>query len=160
MKKLFVSLSYILIILFGFVFVSAEEVAFPYDIQSDNQLKWYNESINLSDVVLQDSIKPDNGIFANLFSFFKLSGKVYDTGTGKALNYVKWILNILLWLVGFISLILIVFAFYLIFVTKSEEAVWKAKKTLTWVAVALMILGASWLITSLLFYIYSQITGV
>jgi hypothetical protein len=35
---------------------------------------------------------------------------------------------------------LIIFAFYLIFVTKSEEAVGKAKKILTGVAMAILIL--------------------
>lgn len=160
MKKLFYWLFLVLATLFSFLVVSAEDVVFPYDINSSDQLKWSNESIQLSDVILKDSIKPQDGIFSKLFGFFKLSGKEYDTGTGKALNYLKWILNILLWLVGFISVILIVFAFYLIFVTKSEEAVGKARKILTGVAIALVILWASWLITSFLFYIYDQITGV
>lgn len=160
MKKLF----YWLLLIFASVcalnFVTAEDSDFYYEIDSNTQLKWSNETLELSDVVVEDAIEPEDGIFSNLFDFFKLSGKQYDTWTGKALNYVKWIINILLWLVWFISVILIIFAFYLIFVTKSEEAVGKARKILTWVAIALIILWASWLITSFLFYLYGQITTV
>lgn len=160
MKKLFWFLFFVLTVLFGFSYVSAEEVNFPYQIESSSQLKWTDESIDISKILVDDSIKPSDSIFGNLFSFFKLSGTQYDTWTWKALNYVKWILNILLGLVWFVSVILIIFAFYLIFVTKSEEAVGKAKKILTWVAMALLLLWASWLITSFLFYIYGQIIKV
>lgn len=160
MKKLFYGFLFLFASVCSLNFVVAQDTEFYYEIDSENQLKWSNETIELSDVILEDSIEPEDSIFSNLFSFFKLSGKEYDTWTGKALNYVRWIINILLWLVWFISLILIIFAFYLIFVTKSEEAVGKAKKILTWVAVALIILWASWLITSFLFYLYGQITTV
>lgn len=160
MKKLFYWLLFIFASVCSLNFVSAADGDFPYDIDSPTQLKWSNESINLSDVIVTDSIEPSSSIFTNLFGFFKLSGKEYDTWTGKALNYIKRIINILLWLVGFISFLLIIFAFYLIFVTKSEEAVGKARKILTWVAIALIILWASWLITSFLFFLYGQITTV
>lgn len=160
MKKLFWSLFVLAVVLFGFAYVSAETVEFPYQIDSTTQLKWEGESINISKVLVDDSIKPTNSIYGNLFSFFKLSGKQYDTWTGKALNYVKWIFNLLLTLIWFISVILIIFAFYLIFVTKSEEAVGKAKKILTGVAMAILILWAAWFITSLLFFLYGQIVKV
>ena len=160
MKKLLYGFLFLFASVCSLSFVAAQDAEFYYDIDSENQLKWSNETIELSDVILEDSIEPEDSIFSNLFSFFKLSGKEYDTWTGKALNYVRWIINILLWLVWFISLILIIFAFYLIFVTKSEEAVGKARKILTWVAIALIILWASWLITSFLFYLYGQITTV
>lgn len=160
MKKLFWSLFVLAVVLFGFAYVSAETVEFPYQIDSTTQLKWEGESINISKVLVDDSIKPTNSIYGNLFSFFKLSGKQYDTWTGKALNYVKWIFNILLTLVWFISVILIIFAFYLIFVTKSEEAVGKAKKILAGVAMAILILWAAWFITSLIFFLYGQIVKV
>lgn len=160
MKKLFYWLLFIFASISVVSFVSAEDDVFPYDIESVTPIDWNQESLELSNLILEDAIEPDDWIFAKLFDFFKLSGKEYDTGTWKALNYVKWILNILLGLVGFISLVLIIFAFYLIFVTKSEEAVGKARKILTWVAIALIILWASWLITSFIFYLYGQITTV
>lgn len=64
----------------------------------------------------------------------------------------------LLALVGFISLILIIFAFYLIFFAKGEDAVKKARKILTGVAIAIGILGVSWLIVSLIFNIFVTTT--
>jgi len=59
--------------------VAAADGDFPYEIDSSTQLNGNNESINLSDVVLTDAIEPSSSIFTNLFGFFKLSGKEYDT---------------------------------------------------------------------------------
>jgi len=53
--------------------------------------------------------------------------------TGKttpALVYIQTIVNILLGLVSLLSLIMVIIAFYLIFFSKQEEAVGKAKKLL------------------------------
>jgi hypothetical protein len=47
-----------------------------------------------------------------------------------ALVYIKIIMNRLLSLVSLISLIMIIVAFYMIFFSKQEEAVGKAKKML------------------------------
>jgi hypothetical protein len=89
-------------------------------------------------------IKPDTNtstsILKRLTDFFRLSGTTYDTGTSVATNYVKRILNILLGFVSFLSLVMIIFAFYLIFFSKGDEAVTKAKKILIGVAIALAIM--------------------
>ena len=45
-----------------------------------------------------------------------------------AIAYVKMIMNILLGLVSFISLLLLIYAFYLMFFTEQEEGKAKAKK--------------------------------
>jgi hypothetical protein len=55
---------------------------------------------------------------------------------------------------------MVIFAFYLIFFSKWEEAVGKAKKILIGVAIALAIMWLSWFIASFFFDIYGTVTGV
>jgi hypothetical protein len=61
-------------------------------------------------------------------------------------------------LVSFIALVLIIFAFYLIFFGKEEEAFKKAKKILTGVAIALAIMGLSRFIVSFFFNVFTTVT--
>jgi hypothetical protein len=83
------------------------------------------------------------------------SSDQYASSTSPATDYIKWIMNIALGLVSFVSLILVIYAFYLIFFDKGEEGVKKAKKILTGVAIALVIIGLSRLIVSFFFSIYT-----
>ena len=81
--------------------------------------------------------------------------------TGKttpALVYIQTIVNILLGLVSLLSLIMVIIAFYLIFFSKQEEAVGKAKKMLIWVAIALAVMWLSRYIVSYFYNIYSTTT--
>jgi hypothetical protein len=57
-----------------------------------------------------------------------------------ALAYVKMIINRLLGLVSLISLIMVIMAFYMIFFSKQEESLGKAKKILMRVAIALIVM--------------------
>ena len=93
-------------------------------------------------MVKQDAVNPTTSILKRLTNFFRLSGTTYDkpNSTSKATDYIKWILNILLGLVSFLSLVMIIFAFYLIFFSKGEDGVGKAKKILTGVGIALAIM--------------------
>jgi flagellar basal body-associated protein FliL len=69
-----------------------------------------------------------------------VTGTAYDDAETPATNYVKWLLNILLGLVSFLALVMVIYAFYLIFFSKGEEAVTKARKILVGVAIALAIM--------------------
>lgn len=133
---------------------------FPYDINSTTSLNGTNETTNLADVVKSDAVNPTTSILKRLTDFFRLSGTAYDKAgsTSKATDYVKWILNILLGLVSFLSLVMIIFAFYLIFFSKGEDGVGKAKKILIGVGIALAIMWLSWFIASFFFDIYNTIT--
>jgi len=95
---------------------------------------------NLATDVIKTDTNESTSILQRLTDFFRLSGTSYDTGTSKATNYVKRILNILLGLVSFLSLVMIIFAFYLIFFSKGEEGAAKAKKILIGVGIALAIM--------------------
>ena len=140
---------------------SNSDSAFPYDINSANQPQGTNETTNLSDVVKTDTVNPSTSIIKRLTDFFRLSGTSYNTGTNTstATDYVKRILNILLWLVSFLSLVMIIFAFYLIFFSKGEDGVAKAKKILIGVGIALAIMWLSWFIASFFFDIYKTVTA-
>ena len=136
---------------------SESESVFPYEIQGQS----YEEESSTVDIAA-DLIKPDTqsntSLLSRLTNFFRLSGTSYDTGTSKATNYIKRILNILLGLVSFLSLAMVIFAFYLIFFSKGEEAVGKAKKILVGVGIALAIMGLSRFIASFFFDIYKTVT--
>lgn len=137
---------------------SDTESAFPYEVQGTDYVETSDAPTNLA----SDLIKPDTNnstsLLSRLSDFFRISGTSYDTGTSKATNYVKRILNILLGLVSFLSLVMIIFAFYLIFFSKGEEAVGKAKKILVGVGIALAIMGLSRFIASFFFDIYTTVT--
>jgi len=133
---------------------------FPYDINSTTQLQGTDEPTNLADTVAQDTVNPTTSILKRLTDFFRLSWTTYDNpnSTSKATDYVKWILNIFLGLVSFLSLVMIIFAFYLIFFSKGEDGVGKARKILIGVGIALAIMWLSRFIASFFFDIYRTVT--
>lgn len=139
---------------------SNSESAFPYDIQGQDYTPPTDEdaSTNLAGTIQADT-QNKTSILTRLTDFFRLSGTSYATGTSRATNYVKRILNILLGLVSFLSLVMIIFAFYLIFFSKGEDGVAKAKKILIGVGIALAIMGLSWFIASYFFDIYRTVTA-
>jgi hypothetical protein len=53
---------------------------------------------------------------------------------------------------------MVIFAFYLIFFSKGEDGVAKAKKILIGVGIALAIMGLAWFIASFFFDIYQTVT--
>ena len=154
--KLFLFVS-IFLILLPF-FSNAQTESFPYDINSTTQLKWDNETVDLAQVIKTDSLTPSNSIMTRLRDFFRLSWTQYDKTGAKATDYIKRVLNILLGLISFIALILIIYAFYLIFFSKWEDGVAKAKKILIWVAIALVVMGLSRFIVSFFFNVFKKVT--
>ncbi|MFA5748244.1 MAG: hypothetical protein WC872_04015 [Candidatus Absconditabacterales bacterium] len=134
---------------------------FPYQINGKN-IEIKKDQVTdlgseLKKEVTKDVVKSPNSIVTKLFDLFRLSQTPYDKGEGKALLYIQRILNMLLGLVAFISLILSIFAFYLIFFSKGEDGVTKAKKILTGVAIAIFVTGISRLLVSYLFYIFGAV---
>jgi hypothetical protein len=159
LKTIFLlSLALMPFILGNLVSAQGETYDFPYDIPSDTQVLTDDNPTDISQVVNNDAIAPTNSILDRLTKFFRVSGTSYnpDNTGSPALNYVKRILNIVLGLVGLIALVLIIFAFYLIFFAKADDAVKKAKKILTGVAIALFIMGLSRFIVSFFFDIFNS----
>lgn len=122
---------------------------FPYDIQGQD----YNPNAEptttdgvVTTNVASDLIQPDTqesvSLLTRLSNIFRLRGTSFDNpnSTSKATDYIKRILNILLGLVSLLSLVMTIYAFYLIFFSKGEDGVTKAKKILIGVAIALAIM--------------------
>ncbi len=160
MRKLLLSCMIIFSLGIAYNFTVAQTEPFPYDINSTTQLTSQDEPTDISQVIKEDSLTPTTSLMTRLTSFFRVSGTSYnpDNTGSPALAYVKRILNIVLALVSFVSLILIIFAFYLIFFGKEEDAFKKAKKILTGVAIALAIMGLSRFITSFFFNVFTTVT--
>jgi len=137
---------------------------FPYDVQGQeyNPTATSEENMtNLATDVIKTDTQTSTSVLQRLTNFFRLSGTSYNPGgtnTSTATNYVKRILNILLGLVSFLSLVMIIFAFYLIFFSKGEEGAAKAKKILIGVGIALAIMWLSRFIASFFFNIYTVVT--
>lgn len=130
-----------------------ETVDFPYDVNGQARVPVQDASTEIAKEINNDAVKPTTGILDRLTKYFRVSGTAYnpDNTWSPALGYVQWIINILLGLVSLIALVLIIFAFYLIFFAKQEEAIKKATKILIWVAIALGLMGLSWFIVSFFF---------
>jgi len=160
MRKLLLSLGILLTLSAAYNFVSAQTEPFPYDINSQTQLTSQDEPTDLSKVIQSDSLTPTTSIMTRLTNFFRVSWTSYnlDNTWSPAINYVKFILNIVLALISFIALVLIIFAFYLIFFGKEEEAFKKAKKILTGVAIALAIMWLSRFIVSFFFNVFTTVS--
>jgi NADH:ubiquinone oxidoreductase subunit 6 (subunit J) len=115
---------------------------------------------DLAKVIKENNISDSNNIdnknssLYKIRGYFQLNGTIYD-GNTPATGYVKNLLNIALGLTSFISLILVIFAFYLILFDKGEEGVKKAKKILIGVAIAIALMGLSWIIVSFFFSLYT-----
>lgn len=138
-------------------FLDAE---FPYEIQWQENVYQEDAETNLATIIKADT-KESTSLLQRLTDFFRLSGTSYNPGgttTSTATNYVKRILNIMLGLVSFLSLVMVIFAFYLIFFSKWDEAVGKAKKILIGVGIALAIMWLSRFIASFFFDIYQTVT--
>ena len=125
---------------------------FPYDVDMTSSTN--SDNLNIWNIVKTDAIQPSNGVLNKLYWLFGLQWPTYTQWNNKAEYYIKMVLNMALWLVSFVSFILIIYAFYLIFFVKQEEWVAKARKILIGVFVALAIMWLSWLIVSLVFNIY------
>lgn len=129
---------------------------FPYD---------YTDSSSLSDgyqteiwqIMKEDNITPNDSVLNRLLSLFKLSNQGwYGTWTSKAIYYAKMIVNLLLSFVGFVALVMVIYAFYMIFFLKNETGITKAKQILKWVIISITIMGLSWFIVSMIYWIQSN----
>jgi hypothetical protein len=125
---------------------------FPYDVGVTNTST--TDNLDIWKIIKTDAVQPSNSILNKIYWFLGLQWPTYMQWDKKAEYYIKMVLNMALGLVSFISLVLIIYSFYLIFFVKEEEWIWKAKKMLTWVFIALAVMWFSWLIVSFIFNIY------
>lgn len=80
-----------------------------------------------------------------------------DNGTWKAIFFVQKLINYVLGILGFITLVIILYSFYMIlFAANSETAIANARKTVVWAAIALALIWVSMYIVNFLFYVYNK----
>lgn len=133
---------------FAFLSVNAED--FFYENNMNNTT--YSDNLEIWEIVKWDAILANQSLLDRLFSVFWLDSTTYLQWPDKAEYYIKMILNMILWLVSLISLVLIIYAFYLILFVKQEEWVAKARKIIIWVFIALFIMWMSRIIVSFIFW--------
>ena len=77
-------------------------------------------------------------------------------GQDKALSYIQIIANYVLSFAAFIALIVIIYGFYMMFFRDQDKWVGEAKKTVIGAAIALGVIGISWLFVNFAFYLFYQ----
>lgn len=149
MKKIFkIWLLSLIITVFAFLFVNAEDFFYENNINNTT----YSDTLELWEIVKWDAILANQSLLDRLFSVFWLDSATYLQWPDKAEYYIKMIINMILWLVSLVSLVLIIYAFYLILFVKQEEWVAKARKIIIWVFIALFIMWMSRIIVSFIFW--------
>lgn len=100
-------------------------------------------------------LKQSNQWWSLLEDFLDLFGINYSWPE-KAISYVQVLINYVLALVWFIAVLILIYSFYMIFFGKSDDGIAKARKTVIWASIAIVVIAASAYIVNLLFYLYSR----
>lgn len=128
---------------------------FYYDIGQPSQTNPATTDLAWQAVTFTED---DTGVFVRIMQLFGVYSFTNNgSDSDSAVNYIQYIINMLLGLAAFIALIMLIYGFYLMFFSKQEEWFEKAKKIIIWVIVALFVMGLAWIIISFLFYVYSLI---
>ena len=107
--------------------------------------------IDIPKIITWDIADQENGI-NKLLNVFMPNSAMYDEWQWPSIIfYLKTIVNILLSFVSLIALILIIYAFYMIFFKKDEAGITTAKQMIKWIVVALVVIWLSWIVVSFLF---------
>ncbi len=159
MKKIRIIFFLFLALFAGRQVTNAQQNNFYYDTVTSTDIS-ASQKTDLAKIIKQDNISDSNknnnqnSLLYKIRGYFQLNGNTYN-GSTPAIEYVKMLLNMALGLVSFISLILVITAFYFIFFDKGEDGVKKAKKILTGVAIAIALMWFSWIIVSFFFNLYT-----
>lgn len=133
---------------------------FPYEyMTNENEISSSNYETEIWQIMKYDNVTQTNSVLNRLLKLFKLSSQDWYQEwwwTSKAVYYAKMIVNLMLSFVSFIALVMVIYAFYMIFFLKDEAGITKAKQVLKWVAIAIIIMWLSRFIVSMIFWIQSN----
>lgn len=141
---------------FSLMFSASFSQEFFYDqvsTTSDN----IEDQLDIAKTIKSDSLDESNSILWNITTLLNIN--TYKDEARPALAYVQMLINLVLGLVSFVALIMVIFAFYQILFNKGEEGVTKAKKILSWVGIALLVMWLSWIIVSSFLLFFSTQTN-
>ena len=130
-------------------------IDFYYDYDETTTAIW--DETEIWHIIQTDVIENNDSSLNKLMDLFHLSQQDwYDSGTSKAIYYIKMIVNMLLSFVSLIALVMLIYAFYMMFFSKHESGMTKAKQMLKGIAIALAIMWLSWFIVSFIFWIQAS----
>ena len=123
---------------------------FPYSTENDPVTN--NVDLNFSET-LKNGLQDDQNILTRLLWYFMPNNAIYisDSWHPSILTYLKSIVNLLLSFVSLIALVLLIFAFYMIFFKKDDAGVKTAIQMIKWIVIALVIIWLSRIVVSFLF---------
>jgi amino acid transporter len=110
---------------------------------------------NFHTIIQNDVVDANDGVLKKILRIFNLD-QFTTLSDAPALEFVKYILNIALWLVSFVAVVVIIYGFVQVIFAKDEEWVTKARKTVQWAAIAIAIIAVSWFLVSFLFDLYGR----
>lgn len=129
--------------------VSADTAPFPY---TDAQ---YTASATTDIGIVLHQTNQQGSVLHRLLDLFDIN-YADPSGTGKAIVYVQIIINYALALLWFIAILFFVYAFYMMFFGKSDDAFTQAKKTIMGAWFALLMIALSAYVVNFVFYIYNK----
>jgi len=109
-------------------------------------------------MIKENTVTEESSLLNEALKIFNLdenSNEKY-TWPKKALAYAIYLINYALGFVAFIALCLLIYSFYCV-VVGDQKQIDKAKSYLKWIAIAIVVMGLSWLITSLIFWLYDDV---
>lgn len=137
-------------------------VAQSSDFYYDQTQTTPSSTTQVGELVHDDIVDAPQGFLQQLLDVLGLgqyaSGTDPATGdTMGATNLLRRILNIALGLSALLALIVLLYGFGSVLFLSDEEAVDKAKKYIKGAAIAILLLGISWIIVSAIFYVYGVV---
>lgn len=159
-KRLIICLSSTILLLWIWLcqeFPDPSNSYFPY---SWTTLPIPNSPVNIDipNIITGTIEDSDNGL-NKLLNVFMPNSSMYDDGSWPSiLFYLKTIVNLLLSFVSLIALILIIYAFYMIFFKKDEAGTTMARQIIKWVVIALFVIWLSRIVVSFLYRFQNENT--
>lgn len=131
----------------------------PFYYEKDSPIgsfKWDKMDTDIWLLTRENAVIPTDSILNRALKIFNLDNAERYSGPQKALAYAIYLINYALAFVAFIALCLLIYSFYCV-VVGDEKQIDKAKWYLKWIAIAIVVMGLSWIIASLIFWIYDEI---
>lgn len=108
-----------------------------------------------TEFIYEIPVDENDSIMGQLLSLFWLNNAALSWDH-KFIKYVRWILNMALWLLSMIALVMTIYTFYMMFFTENEAWAKKARQNLVGIFIALAIIWLAWLIVSFIFWRYQS----
>lgn len=129
--------------------------AFRYSNHDGSSLTTPETTTAIWGLIKEDAVVKKDGLLQRLMEVFNLDTPEYE-GNLKAFYYIKKLINYALAFVSFIAFLILLYTFYMMLIGDGAKGRDKAKATLKGLAIAIVIIGLSWLIVSMIFWIYEQ----